>query len=79
MSACLSRELAARFLPSIMGFLDQSSSKPSGPIIKESFMVKRSQNKKRFGPVNYKDRWFVLTSTVLTYHDGDPEVSWQLL
>ncbi|XP_043191001.1 tyrosine-protein kinase Btk29A-like isoform X2 [Amphibalanus amphitrite] len=67
------RELAARLLPAIMGFLDQSSTKPSGPIIKESFMVKRSQNKKRFGPVNYKDRWFVLTSTVLTYHDGDPE------
>ncbi|XP_037087376.1 tyrosine-protein kinase Btk29A-like [Pollicipes pollicipes] len=56
-----------------MGFLEQSSNKPSGPIIKESYMVKRSQNKKRFGPVNYKNRWFVLTPTALAYHDGGPE------
>lgn len=38
-------------------------------------MVKRSQNKKRFTPVNYKQRWFVLTRRYLVYYDGDGEVS----
>ncbi|KAK6637275.1 hypothetical protein RUM44_007689 [Polyplax serrata] len=40
-------------------------------VVKEGFMVKRSQNKKRFTPVNYKQRWFVLTKNYLIYYDGD--------
>lgn len=44
-------------------------------VVKEGFMVKRSQNKKRFTPINYKQRWFVLTRQHLTYYDTDSEVS----
>ncbi|XP_076319342.1 tyrosine-protein kinase Btk29A [Tachypleus tridentatus] len=41
--------------------------------IKQAFMVKRSQNKKLVGPVNFKSRWFVLTAKTLYYYDGNPE------
>lgn len=44
-------------------------------VVKDGFMVKRSQNKKRFTPINYKQRWFVLTRQHLTYYDSDGEVS----
>lgn len=47
----------------------------SGDVVRQGFMVKRSQNKKRFTPVNYKQRWFVLTRRYLVYYDGDGEVS----
>jgi tyrosine-protein kinase Tec len=46
-----------------------------GDVIRQGFMIKRSQNKKRFTPVNYKQRWFVLTKHYLIYYDGDGEVS----
>lgn len=46
-----------------------------GDVIRQGFMIKRSQNKKRFTPVNYKQRWFVLTKRYLVYYDGDGEVS----
>ncbi|XP_008203443.1 tyrosine-protein kinase Btk29A isoform X1 [Nasonia vitripennis] len=42
-------------------------------IVRQGFMVKRSQNKKRFTPVNYKQRWFVLTRQHLVYYDGNGE------
>lgn len=42
-------------------------------IMKQAFMIKRSQNKKRLGPVNYKSRWFILTSSTLYYYDGNQE------
>lgn len=38
-------------------------------ICKSGWMTKRSQNKKRFTPVNYKLRWFELTKYYLTYYD----------
>lgn len=38
-------------------------------------MVKRSQGKKKFGVVNYKDRVFVLTEFDLAYYDGSLAVS----
>ncbi|KAL1403820.1 hypothetical protein pipiens_005547, partial [Culex pipiens pipiens] len=38
-------------------------------VIKAGYMVKRSQNKKRFTPVNYKTRWFELTRLYLSYYD----------
>lgn len=38
-------------------------------ICKCGWMTKRSQNKKRFTPVNYKLRWFELTKYYLTYFD----------
>lgn len=38
-------------------------------ICKSGWMTKRSQNKKRFTPVNYKLRWFELTKYHLTYFD----------
>jgi len=43
-------------------------------VVKQGLMVKRSQNKKRFTPVNYKQRWFVLTRSFLIYYDPDGEV-----
>ncbi|EDS44049.1 conserved hypothetical protein [Culex quinquefasciatus] len=47
-------------------------------VIKAGYMVKRSQNKKRFTPVNYKTRWFELTRLYLSYYDiGNLEVSTQ--
>lgn len=38
-------------------------------VIKSGSMTKRSQNKKRFTPVNYKNRWFELTKSLLSYFD----------
>ncbi|XP_024083882.1 tyrosine-protein kinase Btk29A isoform X2 [Cimex lectularius] len=40
-------------------------------IIKQGLMIKRSQNKKRFTPVNYKQRWFTLTRKQLVYYDTE--------
>ncbi|XP_076643406.1 uncharacterized protein LOC143353744 isoform X2 [Halictus rubicundus] len=45
----------------------------SGDVVRQGFMVKRSQNKKRFTPVNYKQRWFILTRRYLVYYDSDGE------
>ncbi|XP_057339629.1 tyrosine-protein kinase Btk29A isoform X2 [Microplitis mediator] len=42
-------------------------------VVKQGYMVKRSQNKKRFTPINYKQRWFVLTRYYLAYYDSDGE------
>ncbi|XP_053272605.1 tyrosine-protein kinase Tec isoform X3 [Pleuronectes platessa] len=36
----------------------------------EERLIKRSQQKKRTSPLNYKERLFVLTRTRLTYYDG---------
>lgn len=48
----------------------------SDSVLKAGYMVKRSQNKKRFTPVNYKTRWFELTRLYLSYYDiGNLEVS----
>lgn len=44
-------------------------------VICQTFMVKRSQNKKLFTPVNYRERWLVLTRKALIYYDSDGEVS----
>ncbi|XP_063379679.1 tyrosine-protein kinase Btk [Cydia fagiglandana] len=38
-------------------------------VICETYMVKRSQNKKYFTPINYKERWLVLTRRALVYYD----------
>lgn len=37
--------------------------------IKEGYMIKRSQNKKPYTRVNYKNRLFVLTDQFLIYYD----------
>uniref|UniRef100_A0A1B6GJN3 Tyrosine-protein kinase n=1 Tax=Cuerna arida TaxID=1464854 RepID=A0A1B6GJN3_9HEMI len=47
--------------------------KDADSVVKQGFMVKRSQNKKRFTPVNFKQRWFVLTKRHLVYYDSDSE------
>lgn len=44
-------------------------------VLRQGLMTKRSQNKKRFTPVNYKQRLFILTRKTLTYYDIDGEVS----
>ncbi|XP_043547355.1 tyrosine-protein kinase Tec-like isoform X3 [Chiloscyllium plagiosum] len=43
------------------------------PILEET-LIKRSQQKKRTSPLNYKERLFVLTKSRLTYYDGRPEI-----
>ena len=55
----------------------KAESKGGDVTVKQGFMVKRSQNKKRFTPVNYKQRWFVLTRRHLIYYDGDGEVNFE--
>ena len=40
-------------------------------IVKSGSMVKRAQNKKRFTPVNYKQRWFELSKRTLSYFDAE--------
>ncbi|XP_033338689.2 tyrosine-protein kinase Btk29A isoform X3 [Megalopta genalis] len=59
--------------PSVMAGKDGKLEPKSGDVVRQGFMVKRSQNKKRFTPVNYKQRWFVLTRRYLVYYDGDGE------
>ncbi|XP_046665405.1 tyrosine-protein kinase Btk29A isoform X1 [Homalodisca vitripennis] len=49
--------------------------KDADSVVKQGFMVKRSQNKKRFTPVNFKQRWFVLTKRYLVYYDSDSEAA----
>lgn len=48
-------------------------------VIRKAFMVKRSQNKKIFTPVNYKERWFILTRKYLIYYDSDGQVRFVML
>ncbi|KAI5703553.1 hypothetical protein M8J76_014725 [Diaphorina citri] len=47
----------------------------SDDILRQGFLIKRSQNKKRFSTSNnnYKQRWFVLTTKHLIYYDTDSE------
>ncbi|XP_028671753.1 tyrosine-protein kinase BTK isoform X1 [Erpetoichthys calabaricus] len=42
-------------------------------VILEEVLLKRSQQKKKTSPLNYKERQFVLTSEKLSYYDYDPE------
>jgi len=43
--------------------------------LKAEFMTKRSQMKGTIKKENYKSRWFKLTSTNLSYYDGNLTVS----
>lgn len=55
----------------------ENSNKNAIPeVVKEGLMIKRSQNKKRFTPINYKQRWFVLTNHNLIYYEPNTEVNW---
>ncbi|XP_063042669.1 tyrosine-protein kinase Tec [Engraulis encrasicolus] len=42
-------------------------------VVLEEMLIKRSQQKKRTSPLNYKERLFVLTKTRLTYYEGRAE------
>lgn len=44
----------------------------SDSILEEVF-IKRSQQKKKTSPLNYKERWFVLTQEKIAYYDFDPD------
>lgn len=44
------------------------------PLLEER-LIKRSQQKKRTSPLNYKERLFVLTKSKLSYYDGRAEVT----
>ncbi|XP_074555463.1 tyrosine-protein kinase Tec [Halichoeres trimaculatus] len=45
----------------------------SEDLLLEETLIKRSQQKKRTSPLNYKERLFVLTKSRLTYYDGKAE------
>ncbi|CAJ1085725.1 tyrosine-protein kinase Tec isoform X1 [Xyrichtys novacula] len=45
----------------------------SEELLLEETLIKRSQQKKRTSPQNYKERLFVLTKSRLTYYDGKAE------
>ncbi|XP_045920631.1 tyrosine-protein kinase Tec isoform X1 [Micropterus dolomieu] len=45
----------------------------SAELLLEEILIKRSQQKKRTSPLNYKERLFVLTKSRLTYYDGRAE------
>uniref|UniRef100_A0A3Q2WTL8 Tyrosine-protein kinase n=1 Tax=Haplochromis burtoni TaxID=8153 RepID=A0A3Q2WTL8_HAPBU len=45
----------------------------SADLLLEEMLIKRSQQKKRTSPLNYKERLFVLTKSRLTYYDGRAE------
>lgn len=42
--------------------------------ILEEILIKRSQQKKKTSPLNYKERLFVLTKSMLSYYEGRAEV-----
>uniref|UniRef100_A0A8B9SEA7 PH domain-containing protein n=1 Tax=Apteryx owenii TaxID=8824 RepID=A0A8B9SEA7_APTOW len=42
--------------------------------ILEELLLKKSQQKKKFSPINYKERLFVLTKANLSYYEYDKEV-----
>ncbi|XP_060935369.1 tyrosine-protein kinase BTK [Limanda limanda] len=39
----------------------------------EEIFIKRSQQKKKTSPLNYKERWFVLNQEKIAYYDFDPD------
>ncbi|MED6280971.1 hypothetical protein CHARACLAT_016577 [Characodon lateralis] len=39
----------------------------------EEIFIKRSQQKKKTSPLNYKERWFILTQEKIAYYDFDSE------
>ncbi|KAJ0049772.1 hypothetical protein NL108_003535 [Boleophthalmus pectinirostris] len=41
--------------------------------ILEELFIKRSQQKKKTSPLNYKERWFILTQERIAYYDYDAE------
>uniref|UniRef100_A0A8P4GBF3 Tyrosine-protein kinase n=1 Tax=Dicentrarchus labrax TaxID=13489 RepID=A0A8P4GBF3_DICLA len=45
----------------------------SAELLLEETLIKRSQQKKKTSPLNYKERLFVLTKSRLTYYDGRAE------
>ncbi|TMS01528.1 Tyrosine-protein kinase Tec [Larimichthys crocea] len=45
----------------------------SAELLLEETLIKRSQQKKKTSPLNYKERLFVLTKSQLTYYDGRAE------
>ncbi|NWI66965.1 BTK kinase, partial [Todus mexicanus] len=49
-------------------------------VILESIFLKRSQQKKKTSPLNFKKRLFLLTESKLSYYEYDFErgVSWQI-
>lgn len=47
--------------------------------ILEELLLKKSQQKKKISPVNYKKRLFVLTKASLSYYEYDKEVKTHFL
>lgn len=53
----------------VLLILIETMAKKEEEIIKTGYMIKRSQNKKIYTPINYKQRWFVLNKKSLIYYD----------
>jgi len=47
--------------------------------ILEELLLKKSQQKKKMSPINYKERLFVLTKTSLSYYEYDKMVRFSFL
>lgn len=41
--------------------------------IMEDIFIKRSQQRKKTSPLNYKERWFIVTQEKLSYYDFDAD------
>ncbi|XP_033015646.1 tyrosine-protein kinase Tec isoform X2 [Lacerta agilis] len=54
------------------GKIDQVAEMNMNTILEE-ILIKRSQQKKRTSPLNYKERLFVLTKSMLAYYEGRAE------
>ncbi|XP_051560874.1 ras GTPase-activating protein 3 isoform X3 [Myxocyprinus asiaticus] len=65
-----------KYADAVKNFLDLISSSgrwdersiETSIMLKEGFMIKRAQGRKRFGLKNFKKRWFRLTNHEFTYH-----------
>lgn len=53
--------------------------KDPDPILKTSYMKKRSQQKNRLSSKNFKTRWFILTEKFLRYYSGSRDKGFQSL
>ncbi|KAI3376000.1 hypothetical protein L3Q82_016529, partial [Scortum barcoo] len=70
---CSSASARQVLTTSTNGLRAWAGARMSAELLLEEILIKRSQQKKRTSPLNYKERLFVLTKTRLTYYDGRPE------
>lgn len=54
-------------------FLQINPDRTMSDNILEEIFIKRSQQKKKTSPLNYKERWFILTQDKIAYYDFDAD------